>query len=116
MKDKGPEQKGNVEATKYYKRSKNYNSNTRNREVGEELLNFLGSVVNQMCSQLPLFPYISGTVSSLTEYNTRNEDLKDNNVFIKYLRTKGNLLYLKTHFVPLSKHNPSQLKILFNTV
>jgi len=55
-------------------------SNTRNRELGEKLLNFLVSVVNQMCSQLLFLPYFSGTVSSVTKYNTRREDVKDSNV------------------------------------
>ena len=53
------------------------NSNTRNRELGEELLNFLVSVVNQMRSQLLFFPYFSGTVSSVTKYNPRSEDMQD---------------------------------------
>ena len=59
---------------------------TRNRELGEELLNFLVYVANQMCSQLFFFPYFSGTVSSLTKYNTRGKDMKDNDVFPNTLR------------------------------
>jgi hypothetical protein len=75
------------------------NSNTRKRELGEELLNFLVSVVNQLCSQLHFFfPYFSGTVSSVTKYNSRREDI-DSNVIINNLKKKRSLFYLKTQFV-----------------
>ena len=76
------------------KKVKISNSNTRNRELGEELVNFLVSVLNQLCSQLLLFPYFSGTVSSVTKYNTRREDMKDSNVIINTSKKKGSLFYL----------------------
>ena len=92
------------------------NSNRRNRELGEELLSFLVSVVNQMCSQLLFFPYFSCTVSSVTKYNTIREDMKHSNVIINNIKKKGDIFYLKAQFVPRSKHSPSPLKIQFNVV
>lgn len=71
------------------------NCNRRNRELGEELLRFLVSVVNQMCSQLLFFPYFSCTVSSVTKYNTRREDMKDSNLIINTLKKKRKSILFK---------------------